>query len=335
MILAGDIGGTKVELAVFSGICGDWKPKCGRRYRSRDHDGLEGIVTEFCRDEDIDPTSIQRAAFGIAGPVRNNTVHATNLPWIIHASKLSTLLGGCPVTLLNDLEANAWGIEALGEDEMLMLQPGASDASGNRVLVSAGTGLGVAGLHWNGQRHVPFPSEGGHADFSPRTELDFELFHHIRDKYTSPMDWERVLCGHAFVDIYEFLRMRSDEHVPEWLAEEMRAGDGPAAISKAGAEGRCAICTQTLELFVKYYGAATGDFALTFLALGGVYIGGGIAPKILDQMKKPRFLEAFCDKARMHSLLKDIPVHVILNPKTALLGSAVRIAEKVGASQAN
>jgi glucokinase len=328
MVLAGDIGGTKVELALFRGEMGAWDPQEPERFPSHDYASLDAIVSQYIKDRNLAPGAIRRAAFGIAGPVKGTTVRTTNLPWLVEADRLSALLGGAEVILMNDLEANAWGIEALTPEEFFEIQAGDPDAKGNRALISAGTGLGMAGIHWNGTHHVPFASEGGHVDFAPRTDLDAELYRFLRDRYAGVVDWERVLCGRAMVDLHDFMRHHTGMSIPDWLAEQMQAGDPAAAISQAGASGRDAVCARALELFIEYYGAEAGNVGLTFLALGGVYIGGGIAPKILDQLKSPRFLASFVSKGRMKEVLESMPVRVILNPRTALLGSAVRASRQ-------
>jgi glucokinase len=323
MILAGDIGGTKVVLALFSGKSGQWEPSHMDVFNSREHPSLLAIVEQYLTRHQIRPSTITRGVFGIAGPVKEGICHTTNLPWVVEEAKISPRLEGAPVTLLNDLVANAWGIEALQHDQFATLQAGEAHPTGSRALISAGTGLGLAGLLHVEGHFLPIPSEGGHADFSPRTDLDLELFQYFRQRFDGVVDWERVLCGHALVDIYEFLRERAGARTPAWLADQMRVGDPAAAISTAGVEGRDPVCQDTVNLFVEYYGAAAGNAALTFLALGGVYIGGGIAPKILPKLRDSRFLKSFLDKGRMRPLLESMPVHVILNPHTALLGAAV------------
>ncbi|MEM1059225.1 MAG: glucokinase [Verrucomicrobiota bacterium] len=322
MILAGDIGGTKVELALYDGPPNKTKPAFAKRYPSRDFSGLEVIVADFLKTHPCG--GVEGASFGIAGAVKDGVVHTTNLPWVVTEKKLSDTVGGAPASLLNDLEANAWGIGVLEEDEIETIHPG-EGLEGNRALISAGTGLGIAGLYWDEDRgeHLPFASEGGHASFAPQEEIDLELYHHLKDKYKGTVSWERVLCGKALVDIYHFLVARAGKESPRWLEEEMMEGDAAAAVSKAGQQNKDDFCVEALELFTRYYGAQAGNTALNFLALGGLYIGGGIAPKMLDQLRDRTFLDAYLNKGRLRPTVESIPVRVILNPKTALLGAAV------------
>lgn len=322
MILAGDIGGTKVNLACYERIGGALHPVAEETFPSRQFPSLNEIVAKFCAGKDW---PLSRACFGIAGPVLNGVCHATNLPWIVEAATLSTQLGGIPTLLLNDLEANASGIKVLGPNELCLLQHGDSGAVGNMALISAGTGLGQAGLYWVGMDHRPFACEGGHADFSPNSDLDAELYFHLQKKF-GHVSWERVLSGQGLVNTYEFLRKRSGIAEPCWLAEEMESEDPAAAITQSALAKKDPVCEQTLDAFVRHYGAQAGNVALIFMATGGLYIGGGIAPRILPKLQEPAFLEAFLNKGRLRPLLEKIPVRVILNPKTALLGAAHRAA---------
>lgn len=320
MILAGDVGGTKVELAAFDGHPSEVKPAFSKRYASHKHKGLEEIVAKFLVEHPS--CSFERASFGIAGPVKEGVCETTNLPWIVTEKKLSTTLGGSPARLVNDLEANAWGISVLKEEEIEEIHPG-ENQEGNRALISAGTGLGIAGIFWNGKEHLPFASEGGHASFAPQKAIDIELFHHLFEKYKGTVSWERVLCGKALVDIYHFLVVRAGKESPRWLEQEMMEGDAAAAVSKAGQQNKDDFCVEALALFTRYYGSQAGNTALNFLALGGLYIGGGIAPKMLDQLRDRLFLDAYLNKGRLRPTVESIPVRVILNSKTALLGAAV------------
>lgn len=320
MILAGDIGGTKVELAIFDGHPSEVKPLASKRFPSRDHRGLEEIVEKFLKEHPL--CTIERASFGIAGPVKDGVCETTNLPWLVTEKKLSAKMGGMPARLVNDLEANAWGISVLKDDEIEEIHPGEKQ-DGNRALISAGTGLGIAGIFWNGKEHLPYASEGGHASFAAQQEIDIELYHHLNEKYKGTVSWERVLCGKALVDIYHFLVIRSGKESPRWLEQEMMEGDAAAAVSKAGQANKDDLCVQALEMFTRYYGAQAGNTALNFLALGGLYIGGGIAPKMLDQLRDRIFLDNYLNKGRLRPTVESIPVRVILNSKTALLGAAV------------
>jgi glucokinase len=244
-----------------------------------------------------------------------------NLPWVVDAHELARDLKVPSVRLLNDLEANAYGIAALDAQDFVTLNPGAPGATGNAAVISVGTGLGEAGLFWNGETHLPFACEGGHADFAPRNALEAELMLWLQARH-GRVSYERVLSGPGLLSIYEFLRDTGKGSEAPELREALRQGDGPAAISAAGLEGRDALCVKALDLFVSLYGAEAGNLALKVMATGGVYIGGGIAPKILKKLQAPAFLEAFADKGRMRPLLEAMPVKVITKDTAALLGAA-------------
>jgi glucokinase len=315
MILAGDIGGTKTHLALFDeGL----QLVAERTYASRDYAACD-LILEKWLSEPLPRARI--ACFGVAGPVKRGHVQTTNLPWVLDARDLAGRLGlGC-VRLINDLEANAHGIAALGRNDFALLNPGADGAEGNAALISAGTGLGEAGLYWDGAMHRPFACEGGHAGFSPRNDLEIELLRHLISRF-GPVSWERVLSGPGLVNIHEFLRDTGRAEEPGWLARRLRDQDAAAAISQAALDGSSPLCAMALDLFVSLYGSEAGNLALKVMATGGVYIGGGVAPKIIDKIRGSDFLEAFCDKGPMKPLLSAMPVRVILNEKTALLGAA-------------
>ena len=318
MILAGDIGGTHTRLAIMEDRDGRLIPTANARYRSREHGSLETVLRAFLT---ANPASIDRAAFGIAGPVHSGVSDATNLPWIVDAAHVAREFGIRRVGLINDLEANAWGIPTLSSDDLAVLNPGKSDATGNLALISAGTGLGEAGVHWDGTRHRPFASEGGHVDFAPRNRLEVDLLEFLLRQFPR-VSYERVVSGPGLQNIYRFLRETGRGEEPPWLAARLREQDPNAVISQAALSGESTLCVQALELFVALYGAAAGNLALTLLATGGVYLGGGIAPKILPKLKDPVFLNAFLTKGRMRPLLEAMPVRVILNDQTALFGAA-------------
>jgi glucokinase len=319
MFLAGDIGGTKTHLAFFEKDGPRLRLVAEETYRSRDYPGLAPILKEFLKAH---PGSADRVSLGIAGPVRQGHVETPNLPWVIDADHLMDEVRCGPVTLVNDLEANAHGIGALGPDDFAVLNPGAPAAAGNAALISAGTGLGEAGLFWDGKRHRPFASEGGHADFAPRDALQAELAAHLAGRFGN-VSYERVLSGPGLHNVYQFLLERSGkpDELPD-LMKRLNVHDPAAAVSTAALEGLSDLCGQALDLFVSVYGAEAGNLALKMLATGGVFIGGGIAPKILARLRQPAFVEAFTQKGRMQELLEAIPVRVILNESTALLGAA-------------
>ncbi|HZS48210.1 MAG TPA: glucokinase [Blastocatellia bacterium] len=318
MILAGDIGGTKTNLALFDTQNDKLHLVEQRSFKSNAYMDLEAILKEFIAE--FQPT-FTAAAFGVAGPVLNGRVEATNLPWIINAGSLANLLKLSNVGLINDLEANAYGIPLLGPEEFIVLNEGDKTRTGNAGLISAGTGLGTACMFWDGQKHVPSASEGGHQDFSPNGELQVELLRYLMRQF-GHVSIERVISGIGFLNIYKFLKDYGYADEPEWLAKEMTQGDPNAVITKAALERKSELCMKTLDLFVSAYGAEAGNLALVVKALGGLYVGGGIAPKIIDKMKDGTFMGAFTDKGRLTGLMATIPVKVIMNDKTALIGAA-------------
>ncbi len=318
MILAGDIGGTNTRLAFFTVEGNRLISVIEDTFPSRAHSGLAEIVEQFLSAHKLSPSS---ACFGIAGPVKNGRVETTNLPWIVDAQLLVDELRIPTVLLINDLEATAYGVTILEPTELTVLNAGGPDAIGNAAVIAAGTGLGEAGLYWNGQTYRPFATEGGHSDFAPRSPLEFELLHFLLGKFDR-VSYERVLSGPGLVNIYQFLRDTGRGNEPAWLAEELGLHDPAAVITQAALAERSALCTQALDLFVSIYGAEAGNLALKMMATGGVFIGGGIAPKILPKLTTPIFMQAFLMKGRMRPLLEAMPVRVILHGQPALWGAA-------------
>ena len=321
MILAGDIGGTNTRLAFFEVERDRLKQVALEVYPSNEHGGLKEIVSKFIAQHQF---KVEAACFGVAGPIKDGTAQISNLPWLVDSKKLASLLGLDQVRLLNDLEANAHGIAALESKDFVTLNEGAQNPTGNEALISAGTGLGEAGLFWDGDQHQPFASEGGHADFAPRDELEVEMLSYMIES-CGHVSFERFLSGPGLVNIYEFLVQRDGATQPDWLRDEMAndaSGGKGAIISKTAVENRDDVCVQSLDMFVSIYASEAANLALKVLATGGIFIGGGIAPKIIEKLKEPAFLESFVAKGRMASLLQDIPVKVIMNDKTALLGAA-------------
>ncbi len=318
MFLAGDIGGTKTNLAVYAYHDGVLESQKSASFASKDYATLTEIVLAF-----VGPGSaIRHACFGVAGPVKDQRVQVTNLPWVVDAAALQVQLGFQQVSLLNDLEANAYGISTLRPEELVAINPGADSMQvGNRALIAAGTGLGEAGLMWDGVTHRPFSSEGGHASFAPTDALGDELLSFLRRDH-GHVSWERVLSGLGMRNLYRFFRQRSGQPEPDWLTEQIRVGDFGAVVSMAGLAGTDPACADTVDCFTRNYGAEAGNLALKMLALGGIYIGGGIAPKMLVKMQSPLFLDAFTNKGRLSPLLRSTPVYVITNDKTALQGAA-------------
>ena len=319
MILAGDIGATHSRVAAFNSEGNKLPLVVEKIYKSHEHGGLAEIISDFVRNEGI---PVHSACFGVAGPVRHGKSKISNLPWTIDSGELAKQLKLQTVGLINDLEAYAYGMEALESKDFVTLQEGADDAEGNTAVISAGTGLGQAGLVWDGFRHVPFASEGGHTDFAPRNEIEVELLRYLLKKHDR-VSYERVLSGPGIKSIYEFLRDTNRAEEPKWLEEQMRAAkDQPALISQLAVENKAPICEQTLSIFVSVYGGETGNCALKFMSTGGMFIGGSIAAKILPRMKDEAFLGAFREKGRMQSLLEEMPVKVVLNDDAGLLGAA-------------
>ena len=320
MILAGDVGGTKVNLASFEVRDGKLTQVAFEKFPSREFSDLESITRKFLDGKNL---KLQGASFGVAGAIKNGVANLTNLKWIVDSKNLAKELRVPSVGLLNDLEANAYGISALTENDFVVLNAGSKDAVGNVAVIAAGTGLGEAGMLWDGKRFHPFACEGGHSDFAPRTDLDIALLQHLRAQFGGRVSWERVLSGIGSVNIYKFLRDTKRCEEPAWLAEELKKSDNPAAvITTAGLEGKCEICVKALDIFVNYYGEEASNLALKIMSLGGVYIGGGIAPKIISKLADGQFMKAFLDVGRMKWLVEAMPVKVILNDKTALLGAA-------------
>ncbi|HLV86303.1 MAG TPA: glucokinase [Candidatus Sulfotelmatobacter sp.] len=319
MILVGDIGATRTRLAAFQVEGSRLDCVVQKTFRSQEYGGLAEILPQFIRGEGI---AVHSACFGVAGPVRAGSSKISNLPWTIDSRELAKQLKLTSVGLLNDLEAFAYGIDALDSKDFVTLSAGSEEAEGNRAVISAKTGLGVAGLFWDGYRHHPFACEGGHADFAPRTSLEVELLAYLQKKY-GRISCERVLSGPGIRNIYEFLRDSGKAEEPAWLRDQLQAAHDPSPlISQLALEGKAAICDQTLTMFVGILGAETGNCALRYMTTGGIYIGGIIAGKIVPKMKDQAFLQAFLDKGRMEGLLHDMPVKIIVNDDCGLMGAA-------------
>ncbi len=324
-ILAADIGGTKTNIALFEPRDNEINaPVAQKSFPSGGYPSLEAIVGEFLRAQP--GAKIDRACFGIAGPVVGGTrVESPNLAWHVHVDYLTQVIGVNRVKLINDLEATAHGIGCLGDEQLHALNPTAAGGAavvGNRALIAAGTGLGMAGLFWDGTHHRPLASEGGHSDFAPRGEREIELLRYLAREFGGHVSYERVLSGPGLYNVYSFLRSQHPDAEPSWLADEIKQGDKSAAVSMAALAGKADLAVAALDMFVEVYGAMSGNLALMFKAFGGVYIGGGIAPKIVQKLKDGTFMRAFADKGRMSSLVTSMPVFVILDDKTALYGAA-------------
>jgi len=318
MILAGDIGGTNTRLALFEGTPDRLHPLDIQVFPSPHFSGLAEICQKYLGKHN---KTVQAAAFGLPGAVVDGRVETTNLPWMVDSRQLSDELHLDRVELINDLFANAHGIALLQESDFVVLNAGTPSPTGNRALISAGTGLGEAGLLAEpGGGFRPFPSEGGHADFAPTNELQIELLRFLLKRFDH-VSYERVLSGPGLHNIYDFLRETKRAEAPAWLAEEIKNGDPSAAISKAALAGSALIATEALDILVSIYGAEAGNLTLKVVATSGAFIGGGIAPKILAKLKGPAFMHAFTAKGRFKSLLSNVPVRVITNDMTALYGA--------------
>jgi len=319
MILAGDIGATRTRLAAFETEGNRLKIAAEKTYKSYEHTGLSQLIDQFVKSEGI---PVHNACFGVAGPVRAGRSKISNSDWTIDSGELAFQLRLPTVGLMNDLEAYAYGVDALDSTDFVTLSEGVEDAEGNRLVISARTGLGIAGLYWDGFRHHPFPCEGGHADFAPRDETEVQLIQYLRTKYEH-VSCERILSGPGIKNIYDFLRESGKAEEPAWLRDQIsQASDPPASISKLALEHKAPICEQAMSIFAGAYGSATGNCALNFMATGGVFIGGSIAAKIVPIMQAPVFMQAFLRKGRMQSLLTDMPVKIVLNDDAGIIGAA-------------
>jgi glucokinase len=334
MILAGDVGGTKVHLALYEFEAGRLKPVRDQKYPAAEFASLEAVVDAFLGTQDRG--EIAAACFGCPGPVRNGQIKLTNLPWMLDASALEKTLKIEHIFLVNDLEANGYGIPELEPDQILTLHEGDAGAVGNRGLIAAGTGLGEALLIWDGKTHKPVASEGGHCDFAARYDREIALLQYLRHTLHGRVSWERVVSGLGIQNIYKYLRDAEKMEEPAWLRERMAAEDPNAVIGECADAGSSELCSDTMTMFASAYGAEAGNVALKVLAVGGMYLGGGIAPKSLKTLQAGGFMQAFLAKGRLTPVLEVIAVRVILDDTCALLGAAAyaeaRAAELTGRS---
>ena len=318
MILAGDIGGTNARLAYFEPQNGHLRLVSERTYPSREHRELGEIVVQFLDDSGAHPDA---ACFGIAGPVRNGRVDATNLPWAIDQSRLAKQIHLPATLLINDLEASAWGIGALDAGDLVSLNRVTGPAVGNQGVIAPGTGLGEAGLFWDGSRHHVFACEGGHTDFGPQGDLQIELLRFLKARF-GHVSYERILSGPGLVNVYEFLRDQEYGKESDEFAVILKNTDPAAAISRAALDGTHPLAEKALDLWISVYGAEAGNLALKVMATGGLFLAGGISPKVLAKLTGPLFMQSFLDKGRLRPLLEAVPVHVVTNDKAGLLGAA-------------
>jgi len=318
LIIAGDIGGTKTYLAAFDLTAHGFEPVAECRYETAIYPSPGALLAAFVAETKTTPN---RVILGVPGPVRQLPVRAVNLPWLIDPDEISAALAGVEVHLLNDLQATSYGTLVLGPDDLYSLNEGHEDQEGNIAVIAAGTGLGEGGLSWADNRYASIASEGGHSTFSPTSELEVELWRYLNERH-GHVSWERVIAGPGLASIYDFLRDRHPDRESAELRRELASGDRSDTISRAGLEKRCELAADALDLYAYLYGCEAGNLALKLMSSGGVFIGGGIAPKILDKLRDGRFMEGFIAKGRMGEPLEDIPVHVVLNDKTGLLGAA-------------
>ncbi len=339
MILAGDVGGTKVHLALYNFAEGKLVQLREEKFPAAEYACLDDVVKAFLSKGKEPMQDIVASCFGCPGPVRDGRLKLTNLPWTLDARDLQHVTGVEHIFLINDLEANGYGIPELGKNQVFTLHEGDPAGVGHRGLLSAGTGLGESVLAWDAKlrRHTPIASEGGHVDFAPRTDLEIALLTYLRRTLNGRVSFERVVSGLGIRNVYTFLRDDQKMEEPDWLRERMANEDPNAVIGTCAEEGTSPICVETMNLFAAAYGAKAGNLALTVLASGGIYLGGGIAPKVLKLMQNGVFTEAFLDKGRMRPILEEVPVRIILDDTCALLGAAAyaeaRAAELSGRSE--
>jgi glucokinase len=329
LILAGDIGGTKCNLALLDRRDDAFQVRFRQHFPTHEYSRFEDMIDAFligARQAAAIPAQepIQAAGFGVAGPVMGRRVQMTNVAWALDGDSLERQLGTPHVVLLNDLEATGYSLAWLKPDQLLTLNAGAPAAGAAQALIAAGTGLGEAILHWNGSRYVVAPSEGGHCDFAPRNEKEIELLRHMK-KADEPVSFEMILSGRGFGVIHEFLNP-SVQH-PSF---SQPGADQAPEITKRGLDGSCAVCVETLDLWTSIYGAEAGNLALKALARAGVFVAGGIAPKILPKMSDGTFLRAFRNKEKFDEMLSRVPVQIVLNEEAPLLGSAAEAFRALG-----
>lgn len=326
MILAGDVGGTNTRLGFFQFAEGRMTAEATATYPSREHDSLDEIVRKFVAEH---PQHFEVACFAIAGPVKQGKVSTTNLAWTVDAARLAKQFDLRSIELINDLEAIGHGLPQLAPEDLATLAQGTPDSRGNRAIIAAGTGLGEAGCYWDGREHRPFACEGGHVDFAPRNELEVELLRYLLGKF-GRVSYERVLSGSGLFELYQFLHHSGRGEEDSALTETLYQQAHPAPIVRAALDGRSERCELALDLFVSLYGAEAGNLGLKLMARGGIFVGGGIAPRIIERLRRPAFLDALTAKGRMKPLLDSMPVHVVLNDKVGLAGAAHYAATRAG-----
>jgi glucokinase len=333
VIVAADIGGTKTSVALLesprdTSAASQSSALLQRaRYHSAQYPGLTEIVAEFLASHDIAPRSVRRVCAGVSGPVVEGHVETPNLPWSVDAAEMRRTLGVGAVTLMNDLEATAERAATLGPEDVFILNPGKQRTGPltNGAVIAAGTGLGMAILHPIDGAWWPVASEGGHVDLAPRSELEIELLRFLLQRHRR-VSVERVLSGPGLFALYEFFEARGQPRPHPEVSAALRAkdADAPRIVGEAALSGRCPVASEALNLFVAIYGAAAGNLGLLAVSTGGLFVGGGIAPKILPRLRDGQFLAAFTDKGRLRPLLEGMPVQVILDADAGLMGAARR-----------
>ncbi|RYY21769.1 MAG: glucokinase [Chitinophagaceae bacterium] len=318
-ILAGDIGGTKTNLALFHATRNKLELIDETRYSSTEYDSVKFMIRDFLdRPGGVEP---DRICLGVAGPVIDGKAELTNLHWEIDSDELMKMFKVENVSMINDLEAVAYGLSNLGAEELMIIREGNPLARGNMAILAPGTGLGQAGLFWDGKYYHPFPTEGGHCDFSPRTEEDFRLTRFLQKLY-GIVSWEKLVSGPAIFDIYKFLDQSRAGGAPEWLLEGLKNEDPSVVISQAAEEESDEVCIHTMELFVRYLARESSNLVLKMKATGGLFLGGGIPPKISVLLERYNFFDHFMDCDRMQNLLEEVPLYLIKDDKTGLNGAA-------------
>ena len=315
IVLAGDVGATKTNLALFKSKGNAIVSIAKKEFVSKEYKNITEMIGVFLKESPV-PDCF---CFGVAGPVMNGRAKLSNLLWDIESRQLARHFKIKKVKLINDLEANAYGLAMLNQKDVTSVHSVKNAEKGNVALISPGTGLGEAGMYWDGEFYHPFATEGGHCDFAPRNEFDFELYNFLKKKF-GHVSWERLICGPGIVNIYHFLRDIKKRKEPEWLMKKMKEGDAAAIISQH--VDKSAICKETMEHFIRYLAYESANIVLKFKATGGLFIGGGIAPKIISLFKENNFYDSYCQSGRLNYLLEKVPIKIILNEETALLGAA-------------
>jgi glucokinase len=316
LVLAGDIGGTKANMLLCRFTASGFEVIKEERYVSRDHDSFTAIISKFL-DGESNPTKI---CLSVAGPVIEGRVKFTNLNWQIDSAEISSQFS-CPVAILNDLEATAYGLAGTQSSELSLIHRGKDQTVGNIAILAAGTGLGEAGLFFDGQQYHPFATEGGHCDFAPRNDQDIALLNFLLERH-GRVSWERILSGIGIYTLWEFLTEVEKKPKPAWLLEQMETQDKPATVSKAAIDKKCEVCMEAMDMFNRYLAIEGANIILKLKATGGLYLAGGIAAKNISLLRPEVWKESFDNSGRMKALLEQVPVFVMTNEKAPLLGSA-------------